>query len=455
MSFFRLFINRLYARIWLAVVLALATLSLLSYWAVRLTQEPPPRDVVIRSEQGVVLGQGKVRITNNGKNALITADRPLQIESGLPKSSNNAKTQNPTDSVKDTELNASLAEHDQAMPPGQFGPGPEFLVQLKDGQILHIHLPFPKRHQRILPFGFFWSLGLAALAVALATYPIIRRLTRRLEALTKGVESWGEGQLSTRVSEDGSDEIAFLGQRFNHAASQIESLVMAHKTLLANASHELRTPLTRIRMSVELMGDAQKAMLMQEIKTSIGELDQLIDEILLASRLDTPAVNIGAVENIDLTGLASEECSRSDVTLELGSNPQSIEFMGVPRLIRRLIRNLVDNAIRHSGQKDGVEVHLKDLQNGFVQISVYDKGPGVPAAQQDRIFEPFFRLAGYDENDKGAGLGLSLVRSIAERHSGSVHYQARPEGGSIFVVSLPKGQLSPPAPSPAELSPKS
>jgi signal transduction histidine kinase len=330
------------------------------------------------------------------------------------------------------------------MPPGQFGPGPEFLVQLKDGQILHIHLPFPKRNHRILPFGFFWSLGLAALAVALATYPIVRRLTRRLESLAKGVESWGQGQLSTRVSEEGSDEIAFLGQRFNHAASQIESLVMAHKSLLANASHELRTPLTRIRMSVELMGDAQKAALMQEIKTSIGELDQLIDEILLASRLDTQAVDMGAIENIDLTGLASEECSRGDVTLELGANPQSIEVMGVPRLIRRLIRNLMDNAIRHSGQKEGVEVHLQELHGGeLVQISVYDKGPGVPESQRDRIFEPFFRLAGHDENDKGAGLGLSLVRSIAQRHLGSVHYTPRPEGGSIFVVILPKGQLSP------------
>ncbi len=445
MSFFRLFINRLYARIWLAVVLALATLSLLSYWAVRLTQEPPPRDVVIRSEQGVVLGQGKVRITNNGQSAVISADKPLQIDSAA-KTSSDPKKQTPVGAAKDTELNASLAQHDQAMPPGQYGPGPEFLVQLKDGQILHIHLPFPKRHQRILPFGFFWSLGLAALAVALATYPIIRRLTRRLESLAKGVESWGEGQLSTRVSEDGSDEIAFLGQRFNHAASQIESLVMAHKSLLANASHELRTPLTRIRMSVELMGDAQKASLMQEIKTSIGELDQLIDEILLASRLDTQAVNIGAIENIDLTGLASEECSRSNVTLELGPHPQSIEFMGVPRLIRRLIRNLVDNAIRHSGQKEGVEVHLEDLPNGWVQIAVYDKGPGVPLSQQDRIFEPFFRLAGHDENDKGAGLGLSLVRSIAARHLGSVHYQSRAEGGSIFVVLLPKGQLAPATP---------
>lgn len=441
MSFFRLFINRLYARIWLAVVLALATLSLLSYWAMRLTQEPPLRDVVIRSEHGVILGQGKVRITDSGKSAAFNADKPLQIDSAS-KSAPKGQETSPGEATQTTELNASFAEHDQAMPPGLYGPGPEFLVQLKDGQILHIHLPFPKRHQRILPFGFFWSLGLAALAVALGTYPIIRRLTRRLESLAIGVQSWGEGQLSTRVSEDGSDEIAFLGQRFNHAASQIESLVMAHKSLLANASHELRTPLTRIRMSVELMGDEQKPSLMQEIKASIGELDQLIDEILLASRLDTPAVNIGAIENIDLTGLASEECSKSDVTLELGPNPQSIEIMGVPRLIRRLIRNLVDNAIRHSGKKQGVEVHLEELDNGFVQICVYDQGPGVPESQQDRIFEPFFRLSGHDDNDKGAGLGLSLVRSITQRHQGSVHYRSRSEGGSIFVVVLPTGNLT-------------
>ena len=444
MLFFRLFINRLYARIWLAVVLALTTLSLLSFWALRLTQEPPLRDVVIRSEEGVVLGQGKVRISNNGKNSAISEDQTLKIDND-PAKSNNSKKQAPAEEEINAQFNARLAQHDHAMPPGKYGPGPEFLVQLKDGQILHIHLPYSRHHPRILPFGFFWSLGLAALAVALGTYPIVRRLTRRLEALAKGVESWGEGQLSTRVSEEGSDEIAFLGQRFNHAASQIESLVMAHKSLLANASHELRTPLTRIRMSVELMGEVEKTSLMQEIKTSIGELDQLIDEILLASRLDAQAVNIGAFENIDLTGLGSEECSRSDITLELGPNPQSIELMGVPRLVRRLIRNLVDNAIRHSGQRDGVEVHLKDLQNGIVQISVYDKGPGVPPSQQDRIFEPFFRLAGHDENDKGAGLGLSLVRSIAEHHLGSVHYEARPEGGSIFVVLLPKGKLTQPS----------
>ena len=101
------------------------------------------------------------------------------------------------------------------------------------------------------PFGFFWTLGLVGIAVALATYPIIRKLTRRLERLQQGVEQWGAGALGTRVPVQGNDEVAFLAQRFNTAAERIEALVNSHKSLLANASHELRSPLTRARVNAE------------------------------------------------------------------------------------------------------------------------------------------------------------------------------------------------------------
>jgi hypothetical protein len=437
---FRTLTNRLYARIWLAVVLSIASLSLLSTWIMKIYREPPLKEVVVRSEQGIVLGQGLVRLHKMPSNAspgLAPPDEPLKLTNPRQLTQQDVFAKRVPESTQ-AYIPPPSESINQSLPQGQFGPGPEFLVQLSDGQVLHIHLPSPVLKTPFLPrFGFAWSMVVVAIAVALATYPIIRRLTRRLESLRAGVEQWGTGELSTRVDAQGEDEIGFLAQRFNHAASQIEALVVAHKSLLANASHELRTPLTRIRMSLELMDATQNPPLIDEMKKSISELDQLIDEILLASRLDATNVDVGRFEGLDLTGLASEECSRAKILLELGPHPQSIELICIPRLIRRLLRNLIDNAIRHSGQIEGVEVRLEVLEHARVLISVSDLGPGVPLEQRDQIFKPFFRLPGKDESDKGVGLGLALVQSIAQRHNGFVQHSPRVGGGSVFEVNLP------------------
>lgn len=395
--------SHLYVRIWLAVVFAVALLTLLASWIVRLTTEPPLREVVVRAESGVVIGEGKAR---------------LRPPDGLP------------------EERKAVIPGMEHLPLGKFGPGPEFFVRLSDGELLHIHLPRePRTFWTRPPYGFLWSLSVVALAVALATYPITRRLTRRLERLQHGVEQWGMGNLSARVEETGHDEVAYLAQRFNHAASQIETLVMSHKSLLANASHELRTPLTRIRMSLELMGDKASPAMREEITRNIGELDQLIEEILLASRLDAPQADVGTVESIDLTGLASEECAATQVELDLGDDPKSLVVPGVPRLMRRMLRNLIDNARRHGSQED-IEVSLRAENEQWVSLSVSDRGPGVPEALRERIFEPFYRIPG--SVDGGAGLGLALVRAIAQRHRGLVRYEERAGGGSSFVVTLPR-----------------
>ena len=425
------FMSRLYVRIWLAVVVSIASLSLISTWIMKVYREPPLKEVIVRSEEGVVLGQGLVRLRpspDSSSNAFSSPDEPLKLN-------------NPGLTQHHDVFAQSVPQAEGRLPPlpqGQFGPGPEFLLQLSDGQVLHIHLPSPVARASYFPrLGFVGSMFIVAIAVALATYPIIRRLTRRLESLRTGVEQWGKGELSTRVNADGDDEIGYLAQRFNHAASQIEALIVAHKSLLANASHELRTPLTRIRMSLELMDPQQNPDMIDEVKHSITELDQLIDEILLASRLETKNVDVGRFEELDLTGLASEECSRAKVSLELGPHPHSIEITCIPRLVRRLLRNLIDNAVRHSGQIEGVEVRLEVLEGDQVLISVCDLGPGVPIEQRDQIFKPFFRLPGKDESDKGVGLGLALVQSIAQRHNGFVQHVPRDGGGSVFEVKLP------------------
>ena len=152
-------------------------------------------------------------------------------------------------------------------------------------------------------------LGVIALAVAVCAYPVVRGLTRRLERLQAGVETLGAGNLAARVKVEGSDEVARLAESFNRAAARIEELVGAHRMLLANASHELRTPLSRIRLGLELFEQTGRSEYKAELTRDIAELDLLIDEILLASRLDAVAA-LGTAEEIDLLALAAEECAR-------------------------------------------------------------------------------------------------------------------------------------------------
>ena len=401
----------LYVRIWLAVALALALLTLLAGWVVSLTADPPPREVVVRNADGQIVGQGLRRL------------RPHEAHH------------------HDEEHDAQEREpFDMGYPHGHFGSGPEFLVRMDDGTLVHVHLPRPARpYWDRFPIGFFTLLALVGVAVALGTYPIVRRMLRRLELLQKGVEQWGTGNLSARVPVQGHDEVAFLAQRFNHAATQIEQLVVAHKSLLANASHELRSPLARIRMGLELLGQHASPAMKEEITRNVNELDQLVGEILLASRLDSQQADVGSQEQVDLTGLACEECARVNVPLELGEQPQSLHVQGIAKLLRRMLRNLLENAHRYGGH-EGVEVVLQSQtreDRHWVVLRVRDRGPGVPVALRERIFEPFYRLPGVSEREGGVGLGLALVRSIVQRHGGQVRCEDRAGGGAEFVVELP------------------
>lgn len=416
--------SRLYLRIWLAVVGAVVLISLLVAGVWQLSREeraPPVRELVLRNAAGEVMAHS-------------TADfkpgRPMRFE---------------LHTIDGQRLEVELSR--PAGPPSGMhgGPRPGYGPGGGPGG------PSgggPGSWWGRQPLSFVWMLVLVSLAVALGAYPIIRRLTKRLEALQRGVERWGAGELGTRVAVEGGDEVAFLAERFNHAAERIERLLASHKALLANASHELRSPLARIRMGLALMGDEHSARA-GEIRRSLQELDQLIDEILLASRLDAAQNEPEAMELLDLTGLAAEECARLDAELlaapagagtgsgsGTGTDSQGLMLRASPRLLRRLLRNLLENARRHGAGEVTLALNVVD---GQADIRVNDRGPGVPPAERERIFEPFYRLPGASEREGGVGLGLALVKSIAERHGGRVHCEARPGGGASFVVRLPLG----------------
>ena len=403
-----LFSRRLYLRIWLAVVGGVAVLTLLVGWAWRVAAEqnaqqaaaPPARELVLRDGSGQTLVAGLA-----------------------------------------TRV------------PGPPGEGLELRIESEDGRAYSLQLaPRPHRGEHgprggpeaafwtRPPFGFLWMLGLVGLAVAVGVFPIIRRLLGRLDVLQHSVQRFGEGDLAARVPVHGHDEVADLSRQFNAAAERIQTLVQSHKSLLANASHELRSPLTRIRMGLELMGGSGQPSpaFREEILRNIAELDQLVDEILLASRLDAHEADVGTVELVDLVGLAAEECAR--VEADLDASADTLEAAGVAKLLRRAVRNLLENARRYS--QGEITVSLRRSAD-MAEVRVCDRGPGVPEALRERIFEPFYRLPGASERAGGVGLGLALVRSIAQRHHGSVHCEDRTGGGACFVLRLP---LQPAAP---------
>ncbi len=278
--------------------------------------------------------------------------------------------------------------------------GHSWAAQLPDGRWL-VSRP---HHRRGPLFGLF-ALTMILLAIAVGAYPVVRRLTKRLERLQRGVDALGAGELTARVKVEGRDEVARLAESFNRAAARIEELVGAHKSLLANTSHELRTPLARIRMALELGKDRS------EIERDLAELDVLIEEVLLASRLDA-VPSLETTEEVDLLALAAEEAAR----YELEAQGESFLIRGDPRLLRRMIRNLLENARRHGAPP----IELR-VQKGEVRLC--DGGAGVPEGERERVFEPFY-------SKRGVGLGLALVRQIARRHGG----EARCEGNCFYVT---------------------
>lgn len=302
--------------------------------------------------------------------------------------------------------------------------GPAWSFHLPDGRWLVTRAPGRHRHPAI---GLVLFLAGVALAVALVAFPVVRGLTRRLERLQVGVETLGAGNLSARVSVEGRDEVARLAESFNRAASRIEELVGAHRMLLANASHELRTPLSRIRLAIELMGDTKDPKYKAAVERDIAELDAMIDEILLASRLEATQ-KPQAEENVDLLALAAEEGARYDGCSVEG---EPVTVRGERRLLGRLIRNLIENATRHGAPPVRVVVGREDRK---AALDVIDAGAGIPEAERERVFEPFHRLRG---DTQGAGLGLALVRQIARLHGGDAVVAPRPAEPSRLRITLP------------------
>ncbi len=305
---------------------------------------------------------------------------------------------------------------------------PSMRVDLPDGRTLLVRFELPPGRRAM---AIFSAMLIAAGGVGLAAFPITARLTRRLEGLRAGMERWGRGDTWARVDGRGSDEVASVAGTFNAAAERITALLASQRALLANASHELRSPLARLRIAVDLWQARPDQAGREEIVRNLFELDELVDEILLSSRLEHAGATVGRIEPVDLLGLAAEEAVRVGACLE----GEPVEVDGNEILFRRLIRNLLENGVKHGRPPVRIGVLARNRE---ARIIVTDEGDGIPPDERERVFEPFYRPAGRGEASGGWGLGLSLVRQIASRHGGRVTCDGKEAStGSLFVVSLP------------------
>jgi len=271
-------------------------------------------------------------------------------------------------------------------------------------------------------------IGIVATAVALAMYPVVRRLTRGFDALAASMERFGAGDLAARAPVAGVDEVARLGATFNAMADRVGALLEAHGRMLANASHELRSPLARIRLALELQATAPSEEWLAGMRRDCAEIDGQLEEILLASKLDT--VGRAVDEDVELAALLAEECARLDVPFDA----EQVDASGDPRLLRRALRNLLENAVKH-GQAAVTATLRRDGTDALVEVC--DRGPGIAQDERERIFEPFYRPAQSSETGTGWGLGLALVRQIATQHHGAVQCGARAGGGCVFTLRIP------------------
>lgn len=298
--------------------------------------------------------------------------------------------------------------------------------------------------------GVYLGVLFVALGVsALASWWLALTLSRPVAQLQASARSLAAGNLDARVGEDivrRKDELGVLARDFDQMAERVRSLLASKETLLRYVSHELRSPLARLRVALMLArregADTQREM--DRIERETERLDILIGQILRLSRLSTDDPSLVPTQ-IEISHLVSEVVE--DARMEAGANDKGVAWqadaqamvMGSPELLRSAIENVLRNAVRFTEKNTEVELHL-DIKPSTAVLTIRDHGHGVPPAELDRIFEPFYRVPeSSDRGSTGGGLGLTITARVIDLHGGTV--KARNASGEapglIVEITLP------------------
>jgi len=256
---------------------------------------------------------------------------------------------------------------------------------------------------------------------------ISARIARGISELARVASELGAGNLKSRfqLHVRDSGDVVLLGVVFNDMADRIERQIADQRELLAGVSHELRTPLARIRLLIELLREGASPARLDEIEREVLEIDSLVGELLASSRMDFSAPSLRPLDAVDV---AKRSLERAGLSADLVEATGKIDLQADPTLLARALANLIDNARKHGGGLVKLRVIASEEAVAF---EVDDSGPGVPAEDPEQIFRPFApRVDGQPREHGSLGLGLALVRRIAEAHGGRAYAQNRPEGGA-------------------------
>jgi signal transduction histidine kinase len=281
--------------------------------------------------------------------------------------------------------------------------------------------------------GWRWGLviGLGVFAVWAASGRVAARLARPLDELTEVVTKIGAGDLKARaqLSCAQPDEIGVVAEAVNEMAARIEKQVIDQRELLATVSHEMRTPLARLRIISEIAREAGSTnKTFDDLDREVMEMDALVGQLLASSRVEFGQV---APRRLSLRDLCTEAVERAGLSPELLRIDGTSDALDAdPTLLHRALANLFDNAKKHAGGVEALEV---TSDGATVRFEVLDRGPGI-SGDADALFRKFTR--GERGSDTGLGLGLALVKRIAEAHRGSVFARNREGGGAVFGLEL-------------------
>ena len=304
------------------------------------------------------------------------------------------------------------------------------------------HLSVGLPHSRIGPrpiHALLASLAGGALLTLLAAWWLARRTTRPLQRLQEAVTLLGRGQTPERLPETGPREIAALSRRFNEMAKQVEDLLAARTVLLAGVSHDLRTPLARLRLGVEMLVRKPGPELVAQVEGDIEAMDRLIGDVLTLAR----GFGHEASQRVALSDLLADLVRATPGAAErVQIEDSDIELDAPVGALRRILANLLENALRYGGGQP-VTLRAETLEGGC-RIGVLDRGPGIPEADREAVFRPFYRLeASRSASTGGSGLGLAIVRQLAAAQGWQVTLQARTGGGLAAWLELPLREAGP------------
>lgn len=293
---------------------------------------------------------------------------------------------------------------------------------------------FTVRPPRLPRPGMFFWMGLAALLVVAALVWGAHQMTRPLRRFAEAADRLGLDAGPPPLPEHGPRELRQATRAFNRMTARIRRLVDDRTLLLAAVSHDLKTMLTRFRLRVEFIEDQEQR---EKAASDLDEMKTMLDATLAFARDEAADEHPESVDLATLLRGLVADLADTGRTVSF-DGPDELSLRGRPVALRRLFENVLDNALRYGGEARATLARV----GGEVVVQIDDRGPGIPEALRERVFDPFFRLdASRSRDTGGSGLGLAVVRAIVQRHDGAIHLEDKPGGGLRVRISLPLGSV--------------